>query len=118
MLSFLRFTGQKMKSKRYALRFPCGHHVVSFKTAYDAGEALLLNVSIEGCAFVESSLPLSLQEKILVSIALPGEEQIFQAQGVVVRVESGGCTAIRFTLVEPEDQAMVRNAFSKLMRKK
>lgn len=106
-----------MKSKRSALRFPCGHQLVSYKTAYDDGQALLVNISTKGCAFEQPSLPLSMQEKILVSIALSGEDSVFQAQGIVVRV-SGGCLAIHFTLVELEDQVKVRNYFSKLMRKK
>ena len=84
-----------MKSKRRALRLPCGRHQVSYKTAYDAGEAVLLNVSTVGCAFEQPSLPLSMQEKVLVSIALLGEDSVIQAQGVVVRVENG-LTAIRF----------------------
>jgi hypothetical protein len=91
---------------------------VRYKTAYDAGEARLLNVSTAGCAFTEPSHPLALEEKVLVSIELPGEDAVFQAQGVVVRVESGGCTALHFTLVEPEDQSLVRNHFARLMRAK
>ncbi len=106
-----------MKSKRRALRFPCGHQPVSYKTAYDAGEAVLLNVSTAGCAFEQPSLPLSMQEKVLVSITLLGEDSVFQAQGVVVRVKNG-FTAIRFTLLESEDQEQVIKYFSKMMRKK
>ncbi|GAB6191190.1 PilZ domain-containing protein [Desulfocastanea catecholica] len=106
-----------MKSKRRALRFSCGHHQVSYKTAYDAGEAVLLNVSTVGCAFEQPSLPLSMQEKVLVSIALLGEDSVIQAQGVVVRVENG-FTAICFTLLETEDQEQLIKYFAKKMRKK
>ena len=106
-----------MKSKRSALRFPCGHQLVSYKTAYDDRQALLVNVSTEGCAFEQASLALSMQEKILLSIELPGEDAVFQAQGIVVRV-SGSSAAIYFTLVEIEDRVKVRTFFSKLMRKK
>jgi hypothetical protein len=106
-----------MKSKRFALRYPCGHQTVGYKTAYDAGEAVLLNVSTVGCAFEQPSLPLSMHEKILVSILLPEENLVIEAQGVVVRIEDR-CTAIRFTLLEHEDQIQVIKYFSKMMRKK
>jgi hypothetical protein len=105
-----------MKSKRSALRFPGSHQPVSYKTAYDPGEAQLINISTSGCVFLGLTLPLSRQEKILVSITFPGEDYIFQAMGVVVRVEDN-CTAICFTLVEPEDQAQLRRYFSRQMRR-
>jgi hypothetical protein len=107
-----------MKSKRCALRFLCGNQLVRYKTAYNAGEAQLQNISTAGCAFAELSLPLMLDEKILISIELPDADRVFQAQGVVVRVEKERCTAIHFTLLEPEDQSLVRNHFTKLMRTK
>ncbi|MGB3221797.1 MAG: PilZ domain-containing protein [Desulforhopalus sp.] len=106
-----------MKSKRSALRFPCDHQLVSYKTAYDTGEAQLINISTAGCVFSELTMPLPMQEKILASIAFPGEGYTFQAQGVVVRVEND-CTAISFTLVEPEDQAQLRRHFARQMRRK
>ncbi len=106
-----------MKSKRRALRFPCGNQPVSYKTAYDAGEAVLLNVSTVGCAFEQPSLQLSIDEKILISIALVGEDSVIQAQGVVVRVENG-VTATRFTLLEAEDKDMIIKYFSRMIRKK
>lgn len=105
-----------MKSKRCALRFICWDQSVNYKTAYEDGEAQLLNISTSGCAFVLPTLPLSVGEKLLVSLELPDENTIFQAQGSVVRVENEGCVAISFTLVEPEDQALMRNYFSQLMR--
>jgi hypothetical protein len=106
-----------MKSKRSALRFPCDHQLVSYKTAYDTGEAQLINISTAGCILFELTMPLSMQEKILVSIAFPEEDYMFQAQGVVVRIENDS-TAISFTLVEPEDQAQLRRYFSRQMRRK
>jgi hypothetical protein len=105
-----------MKSRRRALRFSCNHRV-RYKTAYDEGEAILINVSTGGCAFQQLSLPLHLQDKILVSITMPGcVTPVFEAQGIVVRVDDD-CTAIHFSLVEPDDQIHMRNYFSKQMRK-
>lgn len=91
---------------------------VNYKTAYDAGSALLQNMSTEGCAFSQLSLLLAMEEKILVSIELPGQDFVFQAQGKVVRVEKNGLAGIHFTLVEPEDQSVVRKYFAKMMGKK
>lgn len=106
-----------MKSKRAALRFPCDNQLVSYKTAYDTGEGQLINISTAGCVFFELTMPLTVQQKILVSIAFPDEAYTFQAQGVVVRVEKIR-TAISFTLVEAEDQAQLRRYFSRQMRRK
>lgn len=106
-----------MKSKRCALRYPCSHQPVSYKTAYEEGEAVLLNVSTAGCAFEQLSLELSMHEKIIVSIALPEEDLVIEAQGIVVRIEDS-FTAIRFTLLESEDQMQVIKYFSEMMRKK
>lgn len=106
-----------MRSRRGALRFTCEGPPISYKTAYDAGEARLRNISSTGCAFFQASLPLSVGERILVTVELSGEEEVFQAQGIVVRLEDGGCIAIRFSLVEPEDQVLVRNYFARQMRK-
>ncbi|TKB28569.1 PilZ domain-containing protein [Desulfopila sp. IMCC35006] len=106
-----------MKSKRHDLRFLAGHHPVSYKTADDAGEALLVDISAGGCAFKQLSLPLAMHEKILVSIALPSESYVFQARGMVMRVEDDGRTAIKFTLVEPEDQTKIRMHFARLRAK-
>ncbi|BHH85384.1 PilZ domain-containing protein [Desulforhopalus sp. 52FAK] len=106
-----------MKSKRSALRFPCSNILLSYKTAYDEGEARLVNISIDGCAFEQPSLALPLQEKVLISFTLPGEDYAFEARGIVVR-EDVECTAIRFTLVEKEDQVKMRKHFSKMMRTK
>ena len=106
-----------MKSKRSALRFPCDHQLMSYKSAYDTGEAQLINISTAGCVFFELTLPLTVEQKILVSIDFPDENYTFQAQGVVVRVEND-CTAVSFTLVEADDQAQLRRYFSKQIRKK
>ncbi len=107
-----------MISKRRSLRFSCAGQHVSYKTAYDAGEAQLLNISAEGCAFIQPTSPLFMREKVLVSLLLPDINYLFQAQGVVVRVESSGCIAVHFTLVEPEDQLIMRKSVAQLMRKR
>ncbi len=99
------------------MRFLAGHHPVSYKTAYDAGEALLIDISAGGCAFKQPSFPLAMHEKVLVSIALPSESYVFQARGMVMRIDDDGLTAIKFTLVEPEDQAKVRIHFARLRSK-
>lgn len=106
-----------MKSKRSSLRFPCSNMLLSYKTAYDEGEARLVNISIDGCAFEQPSLALPLHERVLVSFTLPEEDYVFEARGIVVR-EDIECTAVRFTLVEHEDQVKVRKHFSRLMRTK
>ncbi len=105
-----------MVSKRLALRFPCNRLPLRFKTAYDDGEGWLLNVSTDGCAFSPVDRLLTMGEKILVSIELQGENEIFQARGEVARIDAQGLAAVRFTLAEPEAKALLRRYFTRLRR--
>ena len=105
-----------MTSKRGALRFPCAHHPLRYKTAYDEGQAKLINASTSGCVFEELSLPLAIRGRVLITIAFTPEKAEFQARAVVARVDSSGAVAVHFTVVEPESQAQLRNYFSRLMR--
>jgi hypothetical protein len=107
-----------MTSKRGALRFPCAHHPLRYKTAYDEGQAKLINASTTGCVFEELSLPLAIRDRVLITIALGAEKAEFQARAVVARVEGNGAVAVHFTVVEPESQAQLRNYFSRLMRRR
>ncbi|MCK5069698.1 MAG: PilZ domain-containing protein [Desulfocapsa sp.] len=103
------------KSKRNALRLCCNSHVVTYKTAYDEGEACLINISSTGCLFECASLPLSVQEKILIRIKLEDEQSAIEAKAVVVRMDDKQI-ATEFIIVEPETQNLIRSYFTQKLR--
>lgn len=75
----------------------------------------MLNISTSGCAFDKNSEPLSLKDKLLISIDLEGEDKIFEARGEVVRMKDG-VIAVQYLVVEPEVAKLVRIYFSKRFR--
>ncbi len=67
---------QLKKSKRCALRYCCSDYTVNYKTAYAQGVARLINISSNGCAFESATVPLSMQEKIFISLELEKKQNI------------------------------------------
>ncbi len=108
---FLENQNGKEKSKRSAFRFRCSKEPVTYRTAYEDGEALLKNISTEGCALEWATIPPELYEKILLSIELEGEGTVVQIQAQVVRVE-GSDFAVKYLLMEPATKNMIRKYFS------
>ncbi|MCP3889072.1 MAG: PilZ domain-containing protein [Desulfobulbaceae bacterium] len=106
-----------MKSKRLAFRFCCDHYPIQYKTAYGEGEAALLDISVNGCAFEKVTEPLGMDEKVLLIVKLDEDNILFEAQAEVIRADNG-VIAVRYLLVEPEAQILVRNFFSKRLREK
>lgn len=105
----------KAQSKRAAFRFRCSKEPVTYRTAYDDGEALLKNISTEGCALEWATNPPEADEKILLIIDLEGENSAVEIQARVVRVENKDF-AVRFQLMEPESKSMIRTYFSRKSR--
>lgn len=104
-----------MKSKRAALRFKCTGEKVCYKTAFEDGEGVLLDISTQGCALEAMTLSVEEGEVILLSAKLPGEEHPVEMQAKVMR--SGMDTAaVKFTLAEKETEATIRTYFSQKMR--
>ena len=63
----------QVKSKRKALRFRCRKEPITYRTAYEEGEALLKNISTDGCALEWATNPPELDERVLLRIELEGE---------------------------------------------
>jgi hypothetical protein len=105
-----------MKSKRSALRYRCNNQLITVKAAYQDGEARLIDISTDGCAFCESTVAVEIDERVLVSI-LVGDAYTFEARAIVVRKDEN-CTAVQFDLVEPESQNELRRHFSKTLRQR
>jgi len=105
----------KEQSKRSAFRFRCSKEPVTYRTAYDEGEALLKNISTEGCALEwATSLP-EPDEKILLIIELQNKDAVVEIQAQVIRVEDNDF-AVKFLLIEPAAKTMIRNYFSRKLR--
>lgn len=104
-------------SKRNALRLCCNKHSVTYKTAYDEGEAHLINISSGGCFFGSATLPLSVREKVFISIKLEEEQNVVEAKAVVVRAKENKF-AVKFILIEPATQSLIRTYFTQKLRNK
>lgn len=105
----------RQKSRRSAFRFRCSKEPVTYRTAYEDGEALLTNISTEGCALEWATNPPRLNEKMLVRIDLENEEAVVEIKAEVVRVE-GTDFAVKFLLIEPETKSLIRTYFSRKLR--
>lgn len=108
---------KKEVSKRSAFRFRCSKEPVTYRTAYDEGEALLKNISTEGCALEWATNPPEADEKILLSIELQGEDSAVEIQAWVLRVEDKDF-AVKFLLIEPDAKTRIRRYFSRKSRGK
>ncbi len=105
------------QSKRSAFRFRCSKEPVTYRTAYEDGEALLKNISTDGCALEWATNPPEIDEKILLIIELEGEDTVVEIQARVVRVEDKDF-AVKFMLIEPEARTRIRSYFSRKSRGK
>lgn len=114
-ISFLQKSQDRQKSRRSAFRFRCSKESVTYRTAYEDGEALLTNISTEGCALELATNPPRMNEKILVRIGLEDEEAAVEIRAQVVRAE-GTEFAVKFLLIEPGTKSLIRTYFSKKLR--
>jgi len=102
-------------SKRSAFRFRCSKEPVTYRTEYEEGEALLTDISTEGCALEWATKIPELHEKMLICIDLEDEGKGVEIKVEVVRVE-GSDFAVKFLLIEPSDRTLIRNYFSRKLR--
>ena len=108
---------KKEQSKRSAFRFRCSKEPVTYRTTYEDGEALLKNISTDGCALEWATNLPEVDEKILLIIELEGEDTVVEIRARVVRVEDKDF-AVKFILIEPAAKNMIRNYFSRKSRGK
>lgn len=82
-------------SKRNSLRFSIKAQPVRYKTAYEDGEAVLVNISTGGCVVRKASVPVALTEKILFSFDIHGLDEPLEIRAICVRLE-GDSFAVQF----------------------
>ena len=100
-----------MKSRRRFYRFDTYRLPVKYRTAYDDGDALLLNISTGGCALENVSTELAVGDRFLLHIEDEKLENPIEAQAEVVRADNN-VTAAEFKLIEGVTQTAIRTLFS------
>ena len=105
-----------MSSKRNALRYKCENETILIRTAYEDGEASLVNISTTGCAIQSPSATVSLDEKVLFTFSIEKEETI-QIQAKVIRIDNEEIGA-EFTLIEPEAAELLRKHYALMQRER
>lgn len=100
------------RSRRQALRFTCKKRKVSIRTAYEEGQAVLINISTKGCAMVESSLQHEIGEIVLISFNVQegrGENKLIEVQAEILRIQPQ--LAVQFTRIEQETESLILKYF-------
>ena len=101
----------KAGSKRSSLRFHFKEKLlVTYKTAYKDGEALLVDISTSGCFIQEANVPVEIGEKILISFSIRDLDEPLEIQAVCARLD-GDSFAVRFLGIDVEE----RNRLVKLL---
>lgn len=108
---------KKFRSKRSHYRFDGGETTVTFKTEFEDGTAKLINISAGGAALVESTLPLTVNTKILITIEDLEAKYPYELQAVVLRVD-GSCFSVKFLLLEDDLQKDLLKYFARITRQR
>ena len=103
------------RSKRLSLRFSIKGQTVSYKTAYDDGEALLVNISTGGCVVQKASVPVEVAEKILFSFDNRNLDQPLEMRASCVRQE-GDSFAAKFLGVDDAEEKRLVKIFALMAR--
>ncbi len=105
------------KSKRLALRFDGNLQAIRYKTEFEDGEATLANISRSGAALKTATLPLAIDEKILLSVALYESEAPLEVQAVVVRSDKD-TFSVQFRGVDEKTKSDILKSFARKIRVK
>jgi c-di-GMP-binding flagellar brake protein YcgR len=104
-------------SKRSALRFAGFDRLITFRTDYDEGEARLVNISTSGCAIHQASLPLEVNQKLLVSLVLDSPSNPLHIRSMVIRANDGNY-GLQFQHVEENVKRKLIRFFARETREK
>ena len=107
----------RKKSRRKAYRFFGDRLPIQYKTRFEDGEGVLRDISTSGCALSSVTVPVLLQEKVLIILVLPGGNEKIEATGRVTRVEADSF-AVSFTLIESASVKLIQTFFFQALRHK
>ncbi len=99
------------KSKRLALRFDGKLQAIKYKTEFEDGKATLANISRSGAALKTATLPLSVDEKILLSIDLYESEAPLEVQAVVV-LSDKDTFSVQFRRIDEQIKSDILKSFA------
>lgn len=105
----------KIGTKRLNLRFAGNSHLLRYKTEFEEGEAVIVNVSTGGCALGKTTVHLSPKEKILIILQLEEELDPLEISARVIRVEKD-YTAVRFLLNSDNSKLRLVKYFARKQR--
>lgn len=104
-------------SKRTSLRFLCHNKPLTYKTAYEEGEARLVNISTSGCAICKATTELIIKQKVLLNLALGYPELQIQIQATVIRAEAPDSFGLQFLHMEESLKHRLIRFFAKENRR-
>ncbi len=105
----------KKSSKRQGLRFSGGGFGFSYKTEFEEGSGELANISAGGCAASHVSIPLALQEKILLILPVEDGGEDVEIGARVIRID-GTITALIFEQIGEESKERIIRFFARRQR--
>ncbi len=106
---------KKKSSKRQGLRFRAGGFRFCYKTEFEEGTGELANISGGGCAAKHVSIPLALQEKILLILPLEDDGDDVEIGARVIRAD-GSITALKFEHIGEENRERITRFFARRQR--
>ncbi len=86
-------------SKRSALRFNIKPRPVKYRLGEATGEATIMNISTGGCSMADTTLGLSLGDRVVFCLDFLGDENNAEIEAVVVRAQENAC-ALQFDITE------------------
>jgi hypothetical protein len=104
-----------MKSQRKEFRYGDFTIPVKFRTAYEEGSALLVNISTGGCALRNVCPVMNPMEVFLLTIDTDDLKNPIEAKAVVLRIK-GETLAAHFTLIPSASQKLLRRYFANKLR--
>ena len=108
-------SGSVSSSRRCALRFSAGNHNVTYKTEFEDGVAVIENISANGCAIRGNSIPISANEKILLTINLEKGTEPVEVTCRIVRIDRD-TSALQFMLISEENKQRIVRYFANKQR--
>lgn len=104
-----------MKSRRKEFRYGDFNIPVKFRTAYEEGSALLVNISTGGCALRNVCPVMKPKEVFLLTIDTDDLSNSIEAKAVVLRIK-GEILAAHFTRIPPASKKILRRYFASKLR--
>jgi len=101
-------------TQRNGLRYQIHGHQVEYTVDQEQGQGRLLDISISGCAVQEPTLPVSMEQELLIVIPIDHGNDLpdsFTSTAKIVRVEDG-LMAVQFLDLDEDQKTQLHNWFA------